>query len=157
RTAGGSPAHIPPQDPPASTWNDINNGAKFHLTPGTKSNTINLLLNDRTLSASHIRVTIKAESKSTAGSTFTVAGVVEKGESLIASVMPGSPYPVNSTADWAPFEFRSELPTTTVKGKKPELRIELNAVAAETDIRNLQIQVEAVNKPQFSGHSIKVF
>ena len=152
-TANSAPAAAPA----STTWNDINNGGKIQLAPGSKSRTVNLLLNEAMLSGSHIRVRLKAESKSAAASSFTVAGVVEKGESFMASVLPGSPFLVNTAAEWHTFEFASELPTVTVKGKKPELRIELNAVAAESEIRNLQIQVEPVNKPQFSNHSIKVF
>ncbi len=109
------------------------------------------------LRGSHLGVTVSGNASSLGSSDFAVAGVLDKGERLIASILPGTPQMFKTGADGRTFKLKSEIPLQTVKGKTM-LRIELQkAAGSDCVIHDLDIRVEGVNKPQFAGHSIKVF
>lgn len=114
-------------------------------------------VNPQKMHGSHLSVSIKGQCSSTSGSDFAVAGVLDKGDRLIASILPGTPQMFKASATLSPFAMKSEIPMQTLQGRT-SLRIELQkASGGECVIQDLEIRVEAVNKPQFTGHSIKVF
>lgn len=138
---------------PLKTENSKTNS--LQLNPN--GNQISLPIPASCLTGTHLRVNINGIVQSSSKTPFALAGVVNQGGRFIASVLPGTPKMVETSPEWKEFSVASELPSVTLQGNNPTLRLEFKCSGTDVNLKDLQLELEGINKPQFKGHSIKVF
>lgn len=108
--------------------------------------------------SSHLKVLIKGEIKGLSpDASLAVAGVVAGKDRFMASVLPGTPKLFKCSNAWQALELDAELPSKILKDKKSTLRVELISPAGSVKVRNLQVILIPVARPQMIGHSTRVF
>jgi hypothetical protein len=119
----------------------------------------NIDIPEHVLTNSHLKVVISGESKADEGTPaqLAVSGVITKKNEFIANVLPGTPQLINTSDNWAPFSVTSEIPTSGLKGQRPILRVELKTNAGKAFARKLFVRLAPLDKPQITGHSIKIY
>ncbi|MBX9689408.1 MAG: hypothetical protein K2X27_22050, partial [Candidatus Obscuribacterales bacterium] len=134
-------------------------GSQLDLNASKDSNTksASFKLAPEILKGSHLRIKVNGNASSAEDAEFSFAGVIDQKNRFIASVIPGTPIVFKVNNETKKFTFETSLPTPGLETGEAELRLEFRSLKGKCRLNDLKLGLEALQKPQFKNHSIKVF